>query len=319
MGVSVVIPNYNGEKYLEKCLETLLLQTLLPEEIIIVDNASKDKSIDIINDRFIDKVTLIKMKENHGFSVAVNEGIKRNKSEFVVLLNNDTEVDRNWLEELYICISKDKSIFSCSSKMIRYDNRELIDDAGDEYTIFGWGKKRGDGASIAQYSNDEEIFSSCAGAAIYRASAFDEIGLFDEDFFAYLEDMDISYRARLHGYKNYYASKALVYHIGSATSGSRHNAFKVKLASRNNIFLIYKNMPFIQFLLNSLFILSGILIKYIYFITKGLGKDYISGVFEGIRDIKRVGKIRLKNNIKNYICIEIYLIKNTFSLLKRGY
>ena len=112
MGVSVVIPNYNGEKYLKKCLDTLMEQTLKPEEIIIVDNNSKDKSLEIINNIFKEKVTLIKLNENKGFSVAVNEWIKHNKSEFVALLNNDTEVDKDWLKNLYECIKKRwKNIF----------------------------------------------------------------------------------------------------------------------------------------------------------------------------------------------------------------
>ena len=276
MGVSVVIPNYNGEKYIKKCLDSLLNQSLEPDEIIIVDNKSTDGSLELINSEFRDNVYIISLEKNTGFSVAVNEGIRASNSEFVALLNNDTELDKDWLKELYAVIQKDSSIFSCCSKMIRYDNRNIIDDAGDEYSILGWSFKRGDGRTIDKYNKTEEVFSSCAGAAIYRKSIINKIGYFDEKFFAYLEDMDISYRARSFGYKNYYAHKAKVYHIGSATSGSRHNSFKVRLAARNNIFLIYKNMPIIQLIINSPFILLGMLIKAIYFTLKGLGKSYIT-------------------------------------------
>ena len=318
MGVSVVVPNYNGEKYLKKCLETLMKQTLEPEEIIIVDNNSKDGSIKLIDTYFKSKVTLISLKENTGFSVAVNVGIKHNKSEFVALLNNDTELDKNWLESLYNVIKDDEKIFSCCSKMLRYDNRDIIDDVGDEYTILGWAVKRGDGMASSKYNKCEEVFSSCAGAAIYRSSIFKEIGYFDENFFAYLEDMDISYRAKVYGYKNYFCPDAKVYHIGSATSGSRHNAFKVRLAARNNIFLIYKNMNFIQIVINFIFILIGILVKWIYFIKKGFGKVYIRAVFEGIVNINNINKVRLKHNSHNYLKLEKELLKNTINLLKRG-
>lgn len=318
MGVSVVIPNYNGKKYLETCMKSLMKQSLKPEEIIIVDNASKDGSIEYIEKEFKDKVTLICLDENYGFSKAVNEGIKKSTSEFIALLNNDTELDEKWLEELYKCIQKDEKIFSCCSKMLRFVERDIIDDAGDEYTLLGWGNKIGDGKASCNYEEDKEVFSSCAGAAIYRKSILDEIGLFDEAFFAYLEDMDISYRARVYGYKNYYASKAKVYHIGSATSGSRHNSFKVKLASRNNIYLIHKNMPIPQIVLNFIFIFMGILIKWIYFLIKGFGKDYIAGVCEGLRTKKKINRIKLKNNLFNYIDIEKKLLKNTLNLLKRG-
>lgn len=318
MGVSVVIPNYNGEKYLKACLDSLMEQSLKAEEIIVIDNDSKDSSVQYIIDNYKDKVTLVTMDKNYGFSIAVNEGIKRSKSEFVALLNNDTELHINWLEELYNCINSDDKIFSVSSKMLRFIERDIIDDAGDEYTLFGWSSKIGDGQPTSKQEVSREVFSSCAGAAIYRKSILEEIGLFDENFFAYLEDMDISYRARVYGYKNYYESKAIVYHIGSATSGSRHNSFKVRLASRNNIYLIYKNMPNTQIALNFIFIFIGIMIKWIYFSLKGLGRDYIGGVFEGIKTKKKIHRVKIKNNLYNYIKIEKMLFINTINLLKRG-
>jgi GT2 family glycosyltransferase len=318
MGVSVVIPNYNGAKYLKACLDSLMEQSLKADEIIIVDNDSKDSSIQYIIDNYKDRVTLVTMDKNHGFSIAVNEGIKRSKSEFVALLNNDTELHKNWLERLYNCINKDDKIFSVSSKMLRFIERDIIDDAGDEYTLFGWSSKIGDGQPSSKQEVSREVFSSCAGAAIYRKSILEEIGLFDENFFAYLEDMDISYRARVYGYKNYYESGAKVYHIGSATSGSRHNSFKVRLAARNNIYLIYKNMPNPQIALNFIFIFIGIIIKWFYFSLKGLGMDYIGGVFEGLKTKKKINRVRIKNNLYNYRKIEKMLFINTINLLKRG-
>lgn len=318
MGVSVVIPNYNGKKYFKACMESLMEQSLKPEEIIIIDNASTDGSVEYIKDNYSEVVTLVCMDENYGFDVAVNEGIKRNKSEFVALLNNDTELDKDWLLELYKSIKSDETIFSCCSKMLRYSERNIIDDAGDEYTILGWGSKIGDGKPSEMYNESREVFSACAGAAIYRCSILDEIGLFDENFFAYLEDIDICLRARIYGYKNYYSAKSKIYHIGSATSGSRHNAFKVKLAARNNIFLIYKNMPNFQIAVNFIFIAIGIVVKWIYFSMKGLGKDYINGVREGLKTKKKIHRVKLKNNLYNYIKVEKMLISNTFNLLKRG-
>lgn len=317
MEVSVVIPNYNGEKYIKNCLISLFNQSLRPDEIIIVDNNSSDKSVEIIEE-FKEKVTLVKLNTNKGFSVAVNEGIKRAKSEFVALLNNDTELDKEWLQQLYLAINKDENIFSCCSKMLRYDNRNIIDDVGDEYNILGWATKTGDGKNSSDYVEDRYIFSSCAGAAIYRRKIFDEIGLFDENFFAYYEDVDISYRANIYGYKNLFASKAIVYHIGSASSGSRHNDFKVRLAARNNIYLIYKNMPLWQRMVNFLFLLFGIIIKWMFFTIKGMGKTYIKAIIEGIKTRKIVDKVRVKGNKKIYWNIEGRLFLNLLNLLKRG-
>lgn len=318
MGATVVIPNYNGEKYIQKCLQSLTKQSMKPDQIIIVDNNSKDSSIEIIKNQEIPNMRLIELTENQGFSVAVNKGIKESKSEFVILLNNDTEVQEDFIYNLCNAMKYDDNIFSCCSKMLRYDNRDIIDDAGDGYTILGWSTKFGDGKKEIYYNKQREVFSSCAGASIYRKSIFDKIGYFDENFFAYLEDVDISYRARVFGYKNYYEPSARVYHIGSATSGSRHNEFKVKLAARNNIYLIHKNMPLWQIIINFIFIFIGIIVKFIFFSTKGLGKAYLDGVCEGIKNRKKVGKICIKRNFFNYFKIEIYLIKDTINLLKRG-
>ena len=173
MGATIVIPNYIGEKNLQKCLDSLKSQSMKADEIIIVDNNSKDSSIEMIKNQEDASIRLIELKENGGFSVAVNEGIKASKSEFVILLNNDTEVHEDFIRNLYNTISSDDNIFACCSKMLRYDERSIIDDAGDGYTILGWATKFGDGKDEAKYDKPREVFSSCAGAAIYRKSVFD--------------------------------------------------------------------------------------------------------------------------------------------------
>lgn len=133
--------------------------------------------------------------------------------------------------------------------------------------------------------------SACAGAAIYRRAVFDEIGLFDELHFAYLEDIDVGWRAKLYGYDNVYCPDAAVYHVGSGTSGSRYNSFKVRLAARNCIYLNYKNMPGWQILLNAPFLLAGIFVKYLFFVKNGFGGDYVSGLKEGIRTRKQCRRV----------------------------
>lgn len=313
MKVSVVIPNYNGKKFIKECLESLSLQTFTDYETIFVDNGSLDGSRTYMKENY-PEIKLLALDKNYGFSYAVNVGIRESKGEYVVLLNNDTQVEEDWLGHLVTCIEKDKKIFSCSSKMIRYNERHLIDDAGDNYSILGWARKRGDGKSVDLYNEDKKVFSSCAGAGIYRKSVFDEIGVFDESFFAYMEDVDIGYRANIYGYKNIYCSKALVYHIGSATTGAtRHNAFKVKLSARNNFYLAYKNMPMVQRWINAPFLWIGRQIKYIYFIKKGFGKEYSKGIKEAKRNKKDIKCIRYrKEHLFNYIRIQGMLIRNTW-------
>lgn len=308
--IDIVIPNYNGNKFLKGCIDSLCIQTYSNFRVIIIDNASTDSDYRWL-DRY--KNTIFKkLDQNYGFDKAVNEGIKLSNTEYVVLLNNDTVAKKDWLEKLINCIKSDEKIFSACSKMIRYDDKNIIDDAGDEYNLFGWTLKQGDGQPITLHTNTKEVFSSCAGAAIYRRSVFDEIGHFDDQFFAYMEDIDISYRAKIHGYKNIYCADAHIYHIGSATSGSKYNSFKVKLAARNNVYVPYKNMPIIQLIINLPFLIVGFLVKYLFFIKKGFGKEYRQGFIEGIRTLNKVSKVKFKfKNIINYIKIEFDLIINT--------
>lgn len=312
MKVSIIIPNYNGEEYLKDCLDSLSRQAFNVPEIIIIDNSSKDNSLQLIP-KECRNIRLLKLSRNYGFSRAVNEGIKVAKGDYIVLLNNDTTVDSHWLESLVKCIEKDNRIFSCCSKMIRYSERDKIDDAGDEYNIFGWAYKRGDGTSIDKYCESENVFSSCAGAAIYRKEVFDEIGYFDENFFAYLEDVDISFRAKIQGYKNVYCSDAVVYHVGSATSGSKYNSFKVKLAARNNLYVIYKNMPLLMIIINLPFLLLGFTIKGLFFAAKGFGKEYMQGIYESLYGIGKIKKVKYQGKyFINYVKIECEMVLNTF-------
>jgi GT2 family glycosyltransferase len=325
MEIFIVIPNYNGMNFLDKCLNSLERETSYNLQIIIVDNGSEDNSIDVFNKNFKKNISNIKYHliandSNLGFSKAVNQGIDLAisfGSEYICLLNNDTEIEENFFSNLIKSIETDQNIFSVSSKMLQYNNPDLIDDAGDEYTLLGWTKKSGDGVdkSSSKYSKPREIFSSCGGASLYRASIFNEIGCFDNDFFAYMEDVDIGYRAQINGYKNVYSPKAIVYHVGSASSGSKYNEFKIPLAARNNIWVIYKNMPWPQILLNIIFLFIGFFIKYLFFLRKGYGNLYLKGLKEGLSNRKKVKKVKFKtSNLKNYFKIEWKLIVNTFKL-----
>ena len=323
MKVSVVIPNFNGKHFLKDCLASLSDQDEYINEVIIIDNGSTDGSQDFIKneiianlnftDDFNFKIDLIENKDNLGFSTAVNQGIKNSTSELVFLINNDVEVDKDCIPNLIKCINSREDIFSVASKMIQSNNRELIDDAGDEYTILGWTKKMGNNKNIANFNQAREIFSSCGGAALYKKAIFEEIGYFDENFFAYMEDVDIGYRAMIEGYKNSYCPNAQVFHVGSGTSGSKYNEFKIKLAARNNVFLPYKNMIIPQLILNFLFLGIGFSIKFLFFLSKGYGNEYLTGLFEGFKNLNKVERTKYKNkNIKNYFKIQVKLVLNLF-------
>jgi GT2 family glycosyltransferase len=320
VNLSVIIPNFNGEKYLPNCLKSLQEQTYRGYEIIVVDNGSSDRGIDILSEfeNDCENLKVIRNTKNEGFAKAVNQGIKASAGDYVVLLNNDTETEPDWLLNLVRAIEENDKIFSVSSKMLRFQERDILDDAGDEFTILGWAYKRGDGQPQSRYASKSEVFSSCAGAAIYRKRIFTEIGLFDEKFFAYLEDIDIGYRARIYGYTNWYCPQSVVYHVGSATSGSKYNPFKVRISARNNIYLIFKNMPWPQLLINSPFLVMGFLIKSIFFFHKGFGKEYLEGLREGLANRVKLQKIgRRFTSLSNYLRLEGLLIMNLWKYIQQ--
>lgn len=306
---TVIIPNFNGLKFLKPCMEALKAQTYQNFKILVVDNGSEDGSVEWLKEHQINSIFL---EHNTGFSGAVNVGIKSAETPYVILLNNDTKADEYYIAEMVRAMEQSPKIFSVSSKMIQMYHPDLMDDAGDMYSLLGWAYQRGIGQDIKRYNKSCRIFSACAGAAIYRREVFDRIGYFDEMHFAYLEDIDIGYRAKIEGYDNIYCPAAIVYHVGSGTSGSKYNSFKVKLAARNNVYLNYKNMPFFQLLLNGIPITAGICLKYLFFKKNGFEKDYMEGLKEGIRTAHMCRKVKFKaENWTNYVRIEFELLLGT--------
>lgn len=280
--VTVIIPNFNGMKFLRGCMEALYAQEpgTPPFRVVVVDNGSKDGSVDFLRTHF-PQAQLEALPENTGFCHAVNVGIRMADTPYVILLNNDTKVRAGFIRALYEAIERRTDAFSVSAKMLMWDRPELIDDAGDRYCVLGWAFSRGKGKPADRYDTPCEVFSACGGAAIYRRSVFEQIGYFDEAHFAYLEDLDIGYRAGLYGYRNYYEPAAQVIHFGSASTGSRYNAVKTRLAAANNIYVIGKNMPLLQRLWNLPFLLPGFFIKFLFFCRKGMGRLYLKGIGEG--------------------------------------
>lgn len=318
MKVSVVTPNYNGVKFLKNYFKSLDDDSEYIGEVIIIDNGSNDSSIDYIqNNSFNFPVILIKNNENLGFAPAVNQGILKAKYDYIFSLNNDTEIKKGSIKAMLDLI-QEENVFSVQAKMLQSSNRQLIDDAGDEYNLLGWTKKIGENQSSDNYPHVFEIFSSCAGAALYKKDVLNEIGLFDDNFFAYMEDVDLAIRSQINGYKNLLCPDAIVYHIGSATSGSRYNEFKVKIAARNNVWTVYKNLPIPLKIINFIFLFLGFSIKYVFFIKKGFGSLYLEGIKEGLSTRSKLEKVNFKkDNLKNYFKLEYKLIINTLKFLKK--
>ena len=319
MKVSVVTPNYNGEKFLKTFFNSLNEDSECIGEVIIIDNGSSDNSKQYIkNNTFDFPVVLIENEDNRGFAPAVNQGILKSRYDYIFSLNNDTEVKKGSIRELLNLIQSEDDIFSVQAKMLQYKNKELIDDAGDEYNLLAWTKKVGENHNSSEFIEVCEIFSSCAGAALYKKSILEELGMFDDNFFAYMEDVDLALRSKINGYRNLLCPQAIVYHIGSATSGSRYNEFKVRLAARNNVWVVYKNQPIPMKIVNFIFLFFGFLIKYLFFVKKGFGSTYLAGIKEGLKSRNKISKTEFKSsNTKNYFKIEYRLIINTLKFLKK--
>lgn len=308
--VTVIIPNYNGLRFMEPCLEALKQQNFKEFDLLVVDNGSQDGSTEWLRKRGIPAIFL---DSNTGFSGAVNTGIRAVSTPYVILLNNDTVPFPDYVGELVRCLDRFPEVFSASSKMIQLYHRDLMDDAGDMYSVLGWAYQRGVGQPSSGYQRACQVFAACAGAAIYRREVFEEIGYFDESHFAYLEDIDVGYRAKIHGYRNVYCPTAKIYHVGSGTSGSKYNSFKVRLAARNNVYLNYKNMPLLQLMLNAVPIGAGMAVKYAFFKKLGFGQDYRDGVREGFATLKNCKKVPYRpEHLRHYVQIQIELIWGTF-------
>jgi len=300
-GIDIVIPNWNGKKMLETCLSSLRRQSVQNFRVTVVDNGSEDNSVKFLEEHYPD-VDVVSFPLNRGFSVAVNKGIENGNQPLVLLLNNDTELDERCVEKLLERSKCETGYDMFALKMLSFDQRNILDGAGDGVLRGGVGYRLGTmEKDTPSYNLRKDVFGACAGAALYRRSMFNKLGLFDEDFFAYLEDVDFNMRAVRSGYRCLYLPEAVVYHIGSASSGSKINNFTVKLSTRNNIFVLIKNYSagtFFRFL-PALLIYQ--LFWFVFVIKKRQLSAYFSGIFSCLPHlgtmIKKGWRLRKKSNL----------------------
>jgi GT2 family glycosyltransferase len=240
--VAVVVPNWNGADSLGACLDSLLQQSL-PARVIVVDNGSVDGSLKLL-EKYTD-IEVILHDENKGFAGGVNAGFRRaleDKLKYVATLNNDAVADKDWLKELVAVLDKNPKAGIVTSKILTADGKR-IDSTGDYLTVWGLPYPRGRGESdIDKYDERTDVFGASGGASLYRTETLREVGLFDEDFFAYYEDVDLSFRAQLAGWKVSFEPLALAYHQIGATSG-KIKGFTVYQTMKNQQLLLYKNLP----------------------------------------------------------------------------
>ncbi len=244
--ISVVIPNWNGAEHLPTCLDSLRRQTYPLVEVIVVDNNSDDDSLALLEAQYAE-VKAIPLKENRGYAGAVNLGFREAEGEILVVLNNDTEAHPSWLEELGAGLQRHPEVGSATSKILLFDRREVFNSAGDLYGVDGVPINRGVWEEDAgQYDEEEKVFSPCGGACALRRSMLEDLvskgqdQAFDEDFFAYCEDVDLGWRAQLAGYECLYVPRAIIYHRLSATGGGKIASY---YTGRNFIYVLLKDYP----------------------------------------------------------------------------
>lgn len=241
--VWVVIPNWNGARIISDCLQSLEVQSY-SHQVVVVENGSTDSSTKLIKEKF-PAVTLLEFPDNAGFAGGVNRGIRhaiKHNAEYIALLNNDAAADKDWLKNLVRSMNTNDKVGIVTGKLLR-DDKKHFDSTGDYYSIRGIPFPRGrNQLDSGQYDDAESVFSASGGASLYRVAMLKEIGLFDERFFAYYEDVDISFRARLYGWDILYNPKSIAYHAVSSTS-SKLGSFNHFHSNKNFYFLYIKNMP----------------------------------------------------------------------------
>jgi GT2 family glycosyltransferase len=291
--VSIIIANWNGQAYLKKCLDSLSGQTYRAFEIIVVDNGSTDGSAAWITENF-PAVRLILNRHNLGFAAANNQGIRHSQGEYLATVNTDVWATPGWLAALVAALEQNPQFGMAASQMLFVQPPEIINSTGIGVDWCGMSWDRSSGMSTALVAGEvSDVFGPCAGAALYRRAMLDDIGLFDPTFFAYLEDVDLAWRARWHGWPAMYVPTAQVYHFHSATAGAG-SPFKTYLLAKNKILLIAKNYPMPYLAL--CFPLIGFyeLLSVAYAFTRGQGRNALAGRWAGIKQLRQALQERRK-------------------------
>jgi GT2 family glycosyltransferase len=282
-----VIPNWNGHHLLTACLNSLSGQKYEDFHIVVVDNGSTDGSVELIGQRFPD-VSVIENKENLGFATAVNQGIRCSDSGFVATLNNDTEAEPGWLAALVQTTENEPDVGMWASKMLFAERPDVINSAGICVDVAGiaWDCRGGE-RDNPQESEPMDVFGPCGGAALYRRAMLEEIGLFDEDFFAYLEDVDLAWRGQRAGWRCLYVPGARVLHHHSAT-GVEGSPFKSFQLGRNKVWLLVKNYPFREMFVYGLIAVLYDWLSVMYAVLIRREVHALRGRLAGLRGVRRM-------------------------------
>lgn len=309
--IAVVVPNWNGKEFLGDCLRSLSKQTV-GSEVIVVDNGSTDGSATYINKHF-PEVTLLQLDKNYGFAGGVNRGIELAMDQgcdFVALLNNDAKADKDWLKELLAGFESQPKVGIVTGKLLKMDGK-TIDSTGEFCRNNGMPHPRGrDEKDNGQFDTPEFVFGASGGASMYRIAMLKQIGLFDEDFFAYFEDVDISFRAQLAGWKVWYQPTARAFHHIGKTSGQL-SGFTRYHGTKNFILLYNKNMPKGVFWRNKLRFFARLALSSLGSFRSGGVAAYWRGLFRAL--LLMPSTLRKRRRIQKGVMVDTHYIREFLS------
>lgn len=289
--VTVIVVDWNGGDMLIECLSRLTAQSVPPSRILVMDNGSTDGSAR--RAAVVPGVDVRYLGANLGFAAAVNRALEECDTEFVALLNPDAFPDTGWLKSLLLAAGTEPGVAALGSCQLIYGSHGIVDGVGDVYHLSGLVWRSGHGHVRSEvYDVNSEIFSPCAAAALYRRAALVELGGFDEDYFCYLEDVDLGFRLRLAGYRSIYVADAVVHHVGSATTGGQRSDFAVYHGHRNLVWTYIKNMPPSLFwLLLPLHLFMNIA-TIVYLTLRGQGKVILVAKLDAVKGISQAWRKR---------------------------
>lgn len=302
--VSVIIVNWNTGDLLERCVLSLLAQTVLPHEIIVFDNASSDGCVKQIIDKF-PSVRVIESKRNLGFAAANNLAIQEASAitEWLVFLNPDAFPERDWLDALVNAATANPDYAIFGSRLMDASSTAIIDGIGDVYHASGRVWRAGHGRMLGSCDRvGREIFSPCAAAAMFRKDAFLATDGFDEDFFCYIEDVDLGFRMRLFGHRCWYVPDSVALHVGSAVTGRRSD-FSIYHAHRNLVWAYIKNMPGLLFWLFLPLHFALNLFSIVYFSMKGQARVIVRAKWDALKGASKMWRKRREIQSRHVVSV----------------
>ena len=289
--ISIIIPNYNGEKFLTDCLHSIQNQTFIDYEVIVVDNASTDQSVDLIRHKF-PGVTILENHENRGYAGGANNGILSARGEYLLILNTDTILSPDCLSELYLAICERPEMGMYAPRILYPDAK--LNAAGSMASVSGSSWERGKGkVASGHFDTPCEVFGPYGAAALFCRKVLEKTGGFDEDFFLFVEETDLSFRARLAGYRCWYVPSAIVTHYHGATAG-RTSDTALYYLHRNTIWYVFKDYPFFLLVFALPWIFGRNLLSVLYYSYQGRGELVIQAKIDALRGLPGIIRKRKK-------------------------